>query len=137
MIHRIYSLPNTKKKSKMSQSRIGANSNSFYNNSNSFNNINSLNNSIIFNNTTSFKNVSNVNNFGNAHEKTEIIAWLSPLEPRIRHEDIRAHHVKHVGDWLFQTEEYQNWFNGIRGGESDNSALFCYGDPGVGKTYIT
>ena len=105
----------------MSQSCAGENNNSFNNNTNSFN---------------------IVNNFGSADEtierveRAEILAWLSPLEPQIRHSDIRAHRVKDVGDWLFQTEEYQNWFDGIWGGEPDNSALFCYGDPGAGKTYI-
>ena len=102
----------------MSQSRVVENSNSFNNNTNSFN---------------------IVNNFGSADEraeKAEILAWLSPLEPRIRHNDIRVHRVKDVGDWLFRTEEYQNWFHGICGGEPDNSALFCCGDPGAGKTYI-
>ena len=59
----------------------------------------------------------------------------SPLDPRTRHDDIRAHRVEHVGEWLLQTEEYQDWFNGIRIGEPGNSTLFCYGDPGVGKTY--
>ena len=66
-------------------------------------------------------------------ERAEILAWLSPLEPQIRHNDIRARRVKDVGDWVFQTEGYQNWFRGIC---SENSALFCYGDPGVGKTYL-
>jgi len=97
---------------------------SFFNGTNSFNN-------------NSFNNVYNVNNFSLPDERAEIVAWLSPLEPRVRHEDIRAHRVKHVGDWLLRTEEYQDWFRSIRGGESDNSVLFCYGDPGVGKTYIT
>jgi len=69
-------------------------------------------------------------------ERSEILTWLSPLEPQIRHEDIRTHRVNEVGDWLFQTEEYRNWFGGIRGDESDGAALFCYGGPGVGKTYI-
>ena len=81
-----------------------------------------------FNSTTVFNKV--------ADEKAEILAWLSPLEPRIRHQDIRAHRVGEVGDWLLQTQEYQNWFGGIRGGESGGSILFCYGGPGVGKTYI-
>jgi len=80
--------------------------------------------------------VSNVN-FGSADERTAILAWLSPLEPCVRHHDIRDQRVEEVGDWLLRTEEYRNWVDGIRGGESDNSALFCYGDPGVGKTYIT
>ena len=64
------------------------------------------------------------------------MAWLSPLEPQIRHEDIRTRRVNEVGDWLFQTEEYQNWLGGIRGGESGGAALLCYGGPGVGKSYI-
>jgi len=71
-----------------------------------------------------------------ADERWEILAWLSPLEPLIRHRDIQAHRVDDVGNWLFQTEEYRNWFGGIRGSESDGAALFCYGGPGVGKTYI-
>jgi len=69
-------------------------------------------------------------------ERSEILEWLSPLEPQIRHQDIRAGRVDEVGDWLFQTEEYRNRFGRIGGGESDGAALFCYGDPGVGKTYI-
>ena len=107
----------------MSHSRIGENSNSF--NNNSFNN-----------NFLTINNVCNVNSLGGADEKAEILAWLSPLEPRIRHDDIRAHRIEHVGDWLLQTEEYRKWFEGIRGGESRDSALFCYGGPGVGKTYL-
>ena len=124
----------------MSQSRVGENSVSFnnnsFNNTNSFNNANSFNNTISFNNATTFNNVHNLNILPSADERADILTWLSPLEPRIRHEDIRAHRVEHVGDWLFRTEEYQNWFDGIRGGESDNSALLCYGAPGVGKTFI-
>jgi len=80
--------------------------------------------------------VQNVNNIGGTDEKAEILEWLSLLDPRIRHQDIRESRVEHVGDWLFRTEEYRNWFGDIRGGESDNSALFCHGAPGVGKTYI-
>jgi len=71
-----------------------------------------------------------------ADERSEVLAWLSPLEPQIRHQDIRARRVDEVGDWLFQTEEYRNWFGSIRGDGSDGTALFCYGGPGVGKTHI-
>ena len=76
------------------------------------------------------------NNYTMADEKSEILAWLSPLEPQRRHHDIRSRRVKRVGDWLLQTEEYRKWFGGIGGGKSDGSTLFCYGGPGVGKTYI-
>jgi len=89
-----------------------------------------------FNNTNSFNNV--WNNYTVADEgKSEILAWLSPLEPRIRHQDIRARRVDEVGDRLLRTQEYRDWFGGgRRGGQSNGSALFCYGSPGVGKTYM-
>ena len=87
-----------------------------------------------FNTNVSFNNVSN--NYTATDEKSEILAWLSPLEPQRRHQDIRTRRVNEVGDWLLRTEEYRNWLGGIRGGKSNGSALFCYGDPGVGKTYM-
>ena len=72
-----------------------------------------------------------------ADEKSQILHWLSPLGSQRRHHDIGACRVDEVGDWLLQTEEYRNWSGGIRGGsKTDGSALFCYGGPGVGKTYI-
>ena len=121
----------------MSQSRLGESSNSFNNNSSFNNNTNTFNNNTnSFNNTTSVSHVSNVNKYGVVDEKDKILAWLSPLEPRIRHHDIRAHRVEHVGGWLLQTEEYRNWFDGVGGGEPGGSALFCYGNPGAGKTHI-
>jgi len=66
-------------------------------------------------------------------ERSQILDWLSPLKPQKRHQEIRARRVEGVGSWLFRTEEYQNWF---KGGESNRSALFCYGGPVVGKTYM-
>jgi len=123
----VYNLPSTKEREMPPQPHVRGNSSSF---NNSFNN-----NS--FNNTISITRACSANISGSAYERDRILARLSPLEPRIRHDDIRAHRVEHVGDWLLRTEEYGNWFNGIRDGEPDNSALFCYGDPGVGKTYIT
>jgi len=71
-----------------------------------------------------------------ADEDSEILAWLSPLEPQTRHNDLRARRVEKVGDWLLQTEEYQNWLAGTGGSGQNYSGLFCYGSPGVGKTYI-
>ena len=122
----------------MSQSRVGESSNSLnnnnsFNNDHSFNNINSFNNTISLNNTIS---INNVNNSGGADKRDKILSWLSPQEPRIRHHNISAQRVEDVGGWLLRRVEYRNWIDGIRGGEPENSALFCYGNPGVGKTYI-
>ena len=86
-------------------------------------------------NTNSF-NTAVTNNFTTADERSQILTWLSPLEPRLRHQDIRDRRVEEVGEWLLQTEEFRSWYAGSGGAEPDNAVLFCYGDPGVGKTFI-
>src|ERR1700761_846234 len=91
------------------------------------NNINSFNTSYIFN-------VSN--SFTVADDQSNILAWLSPLDPKSRHQDIQDRRVESIGEWLLQTEEFRSWRSGSGGKEADNEVLFCYGNPGVGKTYI-
>ena len=91
------------------------------------NNINSLNN---------YTAVSVSNNFTFADDLPNILAWLSPLDPKLRHQDIGDRRIENVGEWLLQTEEFSSWRRGSEGGESDNAVLFCYGDPGAGKTFI-
>ena len=76
------------------------------------------------------------NNCKVAEGDSEILAWLSPLEPQTRHHDIRTRRVDRVGGWLLQTQEYQNWLRGIGQDGSDGTALLCHGGPGVGKSYI-
>ena len=76
------------------------------------------------------------NNCTVADERPEILTWLSPLEPRLRHQDIRDSRVKSVGEWVLKTEEFRSWYASIGESESDKVVLFCYGDPGAGKTYI-
>jgi len=88
-----------------------------------------------FSNNTNSLNTT-VNNITIADDRSNILAWLSPLEPRLRHQDIQDSRVEHIGEWLLQTEEFRNWCAGSEGSESDSGVLFCYGNPGVGKTYI-
>ena len=71
-----------------------------------------------------------------ADDRPNILAWLSPLDHKLRHQDIRDRRVDNVGEWLLHTEEFRGWCTGSEGGESDKAVLFCYGNPGVGKTYI-
>jgi len=102
---------------------------SFKNNENSLNN---NENSFITNsyNTTTFNNTT-------VNDRSEILAWLSPLEPRMRHRDIGARRVDSIGAWVLESEEFCRWRNGSR--EDDGSyhpTLFCDGNPGVGKSYI-
>jgi len=102
------------KERKMSQYPI-------HDNNNSFNTTNSFNNNVW-------------NNFTIADDRFPLLAWLSPLEPKLRHRGIQDHRVDNVGEWLLQTEEFRTWHDGS--GEGDKAVLFCYGGPGVGKTFI-
>ena len=81
-------------------------------------------------------NVSNNIIFTAADDEPKILAWLSPLEPRVRHHDICEQRVESVGNWLLETKEFRSWYNGGENDGSDHAALFCYGEPGVGKSYI-
>ena len=90
-----------------------------------------------FNNNNNSFNTTNVSNhFTAPADRSEILGWLSPLEPRVRHQNLEASRVDKVGGWLLQTEQFQSWWNGGRQGESQSATIFCYGNPGAGKTYI-
>jgi len=81
-------------------------------------------------------NVSNTIFLTPPDDESKILAWLSPLEAHVRHQDICELRVDGIGKWLLETKEFRSWYNGSENGGSDRTALFCYGDPGVGKSYI-
>ena len=89
----------------------------------------------LFSNNIGSLNTTNIN-FAAADDLPNILAWLSPLDPKRRHQDIRDRRVENVGEWLLQSEEFRSWYAGSEGSQSDNPVLFCYGDPGAGKTFI-
>ena len=80
--------------------------------------------------------VSVQNNYAVADDRSTLLTWLSPLEPKLRHQDIQEHRVDNVGEWLLQTEEFRSWRDWSGKGKGDKAVLFCYGGPGVGKTFI-
>ena len=76
------------------------------------------------------------NNNTVADDLSTLLTWLSPLDPGLRHSNIQERRVNDVGGWLMGTEEFRRW-SGLDGdGEGDGAVLFCYGNPGVGKTFI-
>jgi len=84
-------------------------------------------------NTNSFNNIVNFITEIDA-EGHQILQWLSPLEPQQRHQGIRADRFSGVGNWLLDTSEFRKWRDAEVG--CFEQVLFCYGNPGVGKTYI-
>ena len=67
-------------------------------------------------------------------ENSQIKQWLSPLEPRQRHRSVQSTRADGVGGWLLERNEFRAWSGSH--GEQKQAVLFCYGDPGVGKTHI-
>ena len=86
------------------------------------------------------KNVGNVSNSYNTinlgvdEESSRIQAWLSPLEPEIRHRAISRGRMDGVGDWVLRRNEFEAW-RGSQNGSGD-PILLCCGGQGVGKTFI-
>ena len=80
--------------------------------------------------------LSNDRNSFNNYDRSQLLAWLSPLGPGPRHRDIQERRVDNVGEWLMQTEEFRRWRSWGGGSEDDNAVLFYYGIQGVGKTFI-
>jgi len=74
------------------------------------------------------------NNFYKSDEHAEIMRWISPLEPKDRHQGVRTERFDGIGDWVLETNEFREWRGGQ--GEVDRAVLFCSGNPGVGKTYL-
>ena len=84
--------------------------------------------------TDSCNNVWNNCEISVSDEKRQILEWLSPMVPRERHQAVRDSRVDGVGSWLLHASEFEKWHAG--NDEAVNPVLFCYGDPGVGKTYL-
>ena len=82
--------------------------------------------------TASYNNV--WNNCEISNEKREILEWMSPMTPRERHQAVSEGRMDRKGNWLLGTNEFEKWHRSED--QADNPVLFCYGDPGVGKTYL-
>jgi len=75
-------------------------------------------------------------NVGIEEESLRIQEWLSPLEPRKRHQDVRKCRLDGVGEWVLRRSEFESWCGGREREGSVNPTLLCFGAQGVGKTYI-
>ena len=99
---------------------------------------NNTTNNVHGSSNTNFANVSNsynhTINVGVSEESLWIQAWLSPLEPHARHQDVRNRRLDGVGEWVLQKHDFESWRKSEDG--TGNPTLLCYGDQGVGKTYI-
>ena len=89
-----------------------------------------------FNTTNSFNSIANTYNYLTSDDKSNILDWLSTLEPVIRHRDIGAQRLDSIGSWVLETQEFRRWHGGSREDGSNNPTLFCHRNPGAGKSYM-
>ena len=87
-----------------------------------------------YNSTTTMHNNNTITVNKTDDEDNQIKLWLSSLEPRYRHRSVQADRVSGVGGWLLETKEFREWGGSQR--VPKQAVLFCYGNPGVGKTHI-
>ena len=73
-----------------------------YSHSASFGNSN-INNNNVTNSQNKIINLSNAI----ADESPDIMQWLSPLDSRGRHQDVRTDRLDGVGNWLLETNEFR------------------------------
>ena len=66
-------------------------------------------------------------------EDAQIMGWLSPIEPKIRHQGVRDDRFDGVGDWVLETKKFRERRGDERG--ADKAVLVCPGNPGVGMTF--
>ena len=85
-----------------------------------------------FNATNSYNTTSNTTY---VDEGSQILEWLSPLEPRLRRQDVSNRRLDGLGDWFLRTDDFINWRDGEDG--TSMGTLFCSAAPGAGKTYLT
>ena len=90
-------------------------------------NINSFNVSTNHSNTVNF--VTEIDVGGD-----QTLQWLSPLEPQRRHQGVRTGRLDGIGNWVLETSQFRKWSDKEDG--CVGPVLFCYGNPGVGKTYL-
>jgi hypothetical protein len=63
----------------------------------------------------------------------EILCWISPLEPQLRHQDVKSKRLGNTGNWFLDLEDFQKWRDED---QAEISIFGCYGIFGAGKTVI-
>jgi len=90
-----------------------------------------------FNNSDNSFNTTTTDNYPTSDDRSEILAWLSPLESQVQYPDTGARRVDSIGAWLPETEEFRRWKHGSREDGPHHPILFREGDPGARKSYLT
>ena len=67
-----------------------------------------------------------------AHERGNILAWLSSLDFHKKQRDTHGRHCSGTGNWFLNGDSFRRWLN-----SAHSSTLWCSGIPGAGKSVMT
>jgi hypothetical protein len=78
-----------------------------------------------------------------AKKRVDMLNWLSSMDFKSKHDEIKSKRVKDSGKWLLETEKFLDWM------KESSSMLYCKGPgtsprrdftnslAGVGKSFLT
>ncbi|MCJ1313134.1 hypothetical protein MMC25_006811 [Agyrium rufum] len=66
----------------------------------------------------------------NSSLRSDILKWLSPVDPSTNHIEACAKHETNTGGWLLDSDQYQSWLR------QDGEVLWLHGIPGAGKSVM-
>jgi hypothetical protein len=62
-----------------------------------------------------------------------LLSSLKSLPFQDKHRDVKMRRMDGLGQWLLNMPKFEAW----REGSAEKNMLWCYGAPGVGKTFLT
>lgn len=71
-------------------------------------------------------------NWQSEQETRQMLSWLCPEDNGLQLSDYLRRRQEGTGDWILNTDEFREWADGDR-----SCTLFCPGDPGAGKTFMS
>jgi hypothetical protein len=70
-------------------------------------------------------------------KRLEMLNWLSSNNPEVKHARIWSDRQENTGQWLLESGKFLQWLVQDCGTPQEQRTLFCHGDEGAGKTFIS
>ena len=68
-----------------------------------------------------------------AQKKATVLRALKPLSFQEKHTDLQLRRTEGLGQWLLTLPDFVDWQEGT----FRSNTLWCYGNPGAGKTFLS
>jgi hypothetical protein len=83
------------------------------------------------------KGVNKILEDGDDKKRLEMLNWLSSNNPEAKHARIWNDRQENTGQWFLKSDKFLQWLAQDCGTPQERRTLFCHGDEGAGKTFIS